>query len=150
MKKFNEFIQKENLDIKKQERKGFTSNIEKDTLKNDNFRKVLYTSGQMQLVLMSLKSGEDIGEETHKDVDQFFRFESGNGKCIINGNEYKVGNGDVLIVPAGSTHNIINTGKTELKLYTIYTPPNHKDGICFGTKSEASLSKEKFDGITTE
>src|SRR5674476_1345946 len=89
--------------------KGFNSNIEKDTLKNENFRKVLYTSKHMQLVLMSLKPGEDIGEETHPSVDQFFRFEAGNGKCIIDGNEYVVGNGDVIIVPAGSKHNVINT-----------------------------------------
>jgi len=140
----------ESFNVKKQEQKGFTSNIENDTLKNDNFRKVLYTSKHMQLVLMSLKPGEDIGKETHANVDQFFRFEAGEGKCIINENEYIVGNGDVLIVPCGSTHNIINTGKSDLKIYTIYTPPNHKDGITFGTKSEASKSKEKFDGITTE
>ena len=140
----------ENFNVKKQEQKGFTSNIENDTLKNDNFRKVLYTSKHMQLVLMSLKPGEDIGKETHANVDQFFRFEAGEGKCIINENEYIVGNGDVLIIPCGSTHNIINTGKSDLKIYTIYTPPNHKDGITFGTKSEASKSKEKFDGITTE
>ena len=82
--------------------KGFNSNIEKDTLKNENFRKVLYTSKHMQLVLMSLKPGEDIGEEIHPSVDQFFRFEAGNGKCIIDGNEYVVGNGDVIVIPAGS------------------------------------------------
>jgi len=140
----------ESFNVKKQEQKGFTSNIENDTLKNDNFRKVLYTSKHMQLVLMSLKPGEDIGKETHTNVDQFFRFEAGNGKCIVNENEYLVNNGDVLIVPCGSTHNIINIGKSDLKIYTIYTPPNHKDGITFGTKSEASNSKEKFDGITTE
>jgi mannose-6-phosphate isomerase-like protein (cupin superfamily) len=140
----------ENFNVKKQEQKGFTSNIENDTLKNSNFRKVLYTSKHMQLVLMSLKPGEDIGKETHTDVDQFFRFEAGNGKCIVNDNEYIVSDGDVLIVPSGSEHNIINTGKKDLKIYTIYTPPHHKDGISFETKLEASKSKEKFNGITTE
>jgi len=131
--------------------KGFNSNIEKDALKNENFRKVLYTSKHLQLVLMSLKPGEDIGEETHPNIDQFFRFESGKGKCIINGNEYKVENGDVIVIPAGSKHNVINTDAIkELKMYTIYGPPNHKDGIINATKKDSEKNDVKFDGKTTE
>ena len=132
-------------------KKGFKSNIEKDTLKNDNFRKVLYTGENLQLVLMQLKPGEEIGSETHPTIDQFFRFEEGEGKCIINDTEYKIGSGDVIIIPAKSKHNIINTSEDEdLKMYTIYTPPNHKDGVVFKTKEEAEESKETFDGETTE
>ena len=131
--------------------KGFYSNIEKDALKNENFRKVLYTSKHLQLVLMSLKPGEDIGEETHPNIDQFFRFEGGKGKCIINGNVYKVENGDVIVVPAGSKHNVINTDDVkELKMYTIYGPPNHKDGIINPTKKDSEKNDVKFDGKTTE
>jgi mannose-6-phosphate isomerase-like protein (cupin superfamily) len=131
--------------------KGFKNNIEKETLENNNFRKVLYTAKYSQLVLMSLKPKEEIGIETHEKNDQFFRFESGQGKCIIDGNEYKVTNGDAIIVPAGAKHNIINISDTEaLKLYTIYSPPNHKDGIIRQTKKEAETIEEKFDGTTTE
>jgi len=131
--------------------KGFNSNIEKDALKNENFRKVLYTSKHMQLLLMSLKPNEDIGEETHPNIDQFFRFEAGNGKCIIDGNEYVVGNGDVIVIPAGSKHNVINTDSIkELKMYTIYGPPNHKDGIINATKKDSEKNDVKFDGKTTE
>jgi len=131
-------------------KRGFSTNIEQDTLSNDNFRKVLYTGKNMQLVLMTLKPGEEIGMESHATIDQFFRFEAGSGQCIINGNKYNVGNGDCVIIPAGSEHNIINTGKVAFQMYTIYTPPNHKDGVVFNTKEEASKSKEKFDGKTTE
>ncbi len=132
-------------------KKGFKSNIEEDTLENENFRKVLYTGHYMQLVLMSLKPEEDIGEEVHETIDQFFRFEGGNGKCIINDTEYDVTDGDCIIVPAGSKHNIINVDKkSELKIYTIYTPPNHKDGIVRVTKKEAEDNPEEFDGKTTE
>lgn len=131
--------------------KGFTTNIEKETLQNKNFRKVLYTSKYSQLVLMSLQPKEEIGMETHKENDQFFRFESGDGKCIIDGNEYMVKDGDAVIVPAGAEHNVINTSETEvLNLYTIYSPPNHKDGIVRATKHEAETNKEEFDGRTTE
>ena len=131
--------------------KGFKSNIEKDTLDNEYFRKVLYTSNHLQLVLMTLKVGEEIGEETHINSDQFFRFESGKGKCIIDGNEYTVENGGVIIVPAGSKHNVINTDATkELKMYTIYADPQHKDGIINATKKDAENNDVKFDGITTE
>ncbi len=131
--------------------KGFTANIEKDTLKNNNFRQVLYTSRYSQLVLMSLQPKEEIGMEVHPDNDQFFRFEKGQGKCLIDNNEYKVGNGVAVVVPAGAKHNIINTsGTKELKLYTIYSPAHHKDGIVRATKAEAESNQAEFDGKTTE
>lgn len=131
--------------------KGYKSNIEKDTLNNKNFRKVLYTAKHLQLVLMSLKPGEDIGEETHPDIDQFFRFEKGKGKCIIDGNEYEVKDGDAIVIPAGARHNIINTDSLdEFKMYTLYGPPNHKDGTLRATKQEAEKQPEKFEGVTTE
>ncbi len=131
--------------------KGFKSNIEKETLGNSNFRKVLYTGKHLQLVLMSLKPGEEIGEEIHTGHDQFFRFESGKGKCIINGNAYDVKDGDVIVVPAGARHNVINTDASkELKMYTIYGPPDHKDGIIHVTKKEADKNDVPFDGKTTE
>src|SRR5665647_1233887 len=131
--------------------KGFKSNIERDSLKNENFRKVIYSGKHLQVVLMSLKPGEEIGLETHPITDQFFRFEGGKGKCIIDGNEYKVENGDAIVVPAGSKHNVINTEKVkELKMYTIYAPPNHQDGIINPTKSDAEINDVEFDGKTTE
>ena len=131
--------------------KGFKSNIEKDTLENTNFRKVLYTSSHFQLVLMTLKPNEEIGEEIHKENDQFFRFESGTGKCIIDGTTYELKDGDAVIVPSGAKHNIINTSATtELKMYTIYAPPHHKDGIVRATKHEAETNEADFDGKTTE
>ena len=130
---------------------GFKTNIEKETLENSNFRKVLYTAKYSQVVLMSLLPKEEIGMETHEKNDQFFRFESGKGKCIIDGNEYEVKGGDAVSVPAGAKHNVINTSdKEDLKLYTIYSPPNHEDGIIRRTKNEAETIKEKFDGRTTE
>ena len=131
--------------------KGFRDNIEKSTTENGNFRKVLYTGKSCQLVLMSLKPKEEIGLETHPDNDQFFRFEEGEGKCIIDGNEYAVGDGVAVIVPAGAKHNIINTsGSKELKMYTIYSPPHHKDGILRKTKKEAEANEADFDGRTSE
>lgn len=131
--------------------KGFNTNIEKDTLENNNFRKVLYTGKHTQLVLMSLKPNEDIGMEIHADNDQFFRFEKGQGKCIIDGNEYALTDGSVIIVPAGAEHNIINTSDVEpLKLYTLYSPAHHKDGIVRATKEEANADGPEFDGVTTE
>jgi mannose-6-phosphate isomerase-like protein (cupin superfamily) len=131
--------------------KGFSANIEKETLNNSNFRKVLYTSAHSQLVLMSLKPNEEIGMEVHADNDQFFRFEKGEGKVIIDGNEHKVGDGVAVIVPSGSQHNVINTSKTEdLKMYTIYSPAHHKDGIVRATKKEAEANEAEFDGLTTE
>lgn len=131
--------------------KGFCINIEKATIENDNFRKVLYTSKHSQLVLMSLKPMEEIDMEVHEDNDQFFRFEKGHGKCIIDGNEYEVGDGFAIVVPAGAQHNIINISKTDdLKLYTIYSPAHHKDKIVRTTKKEAENNEAEFDGVTTE
>jgi mannose-6-phosphate isomerase-like protein (cupin superfamily) len=130
--------------------KGFSQNIEEATLANDNFRKVLYTGPHSQLVLMSLNSGEEIGMEVHNDNDQFFRFETGQGKVIIDGNEYDVTDGSASIVPAGAQHNVINTGSGKLKLYTIYSPAHHKDGIVRATKAEAIADGPEFDGKTTE
>jgi mannose-6-phosphate isomerase-like protein (cupin superfamily) len=131
--------------------KGFCSNIEKDTTGNNNFRKVLYTGAHSQLVLMSLKPKEEIGMEVHPDNDQFFRFDKGEGKVIIDGNEYKVGDGFAVVVPAGAQHNVINTSaKEDLKLYTIYSPAHHKDGVLRATKKEAEENEAEFDGKTTE
>ena len=131
--------------------KGFCSNIEKDTLENENFRKVLYTGKHSQLVLMSLKPNEEIGMEVHSDNDQFFRIEKGQGKVIIDGNEYNIEDGFAIVVPAGAQHNVVNTSATEkLSLYTIYSPAHHKDGIIMPTKAEAEASDEEFDGKTTE
>jgi mannose-6-phosphate isomerase-like protein (cupin superfamily) len=131
--------------------KGYNANIEKDTLENTNFRKVLYTGKNCQLVLMSLKPLEEIGMEVHEENDQFFRFESGAGKAVIDGNEYVLADGSVIIVPAGAEHNIINTSETEdLKLYTIYSPPHHKDGVVRATKTLAEADSPEFDGGMTE
>jgi len=131
--------------------KGYTTNIEKDTLENNNFRKVLYTGKHSQLVLMSLAPKEEIGMEVHEENDQFFRFEKGQGKCVIDGNEYELKDGVAVVVPAGAEHNIINTSTTEeLKIYTIYSPAHHKDGIMRATKVEAEDNEAEFDGVTTE
>lgn len=131
--------------------KGFVISIEKGTRKNANFRRVLYTGKHSQLVLMSLKPEEEIGEETHGDVDQFFRFEEGEGKVVIDGKEHLVKDGDAVIVPAGAKHNVINVSKKQaLKLYTIYSPPEHQDGTLRRTKLEALVKEEHFDGKTTE
>jgi mannose-6-phosphate isomerase-like protein (cupin superfamily) len=131
--------------------KGFSADIEKSTLQNDKFRKVLYTGKHCQLVLMNLKPKEEIGMEVHAENDQFFRFEQGEGKCIIDGNEYALKDGSAIIVPAGARHNIVNTSATKsLKLYTIYAPAHHKDGIVRPTKAEAEANEAEFDGVTTE
>lgn len=131
--------------------KGYNTNIEKDALENKNFRKVLYTSKHSQLVLMSLKPGEEIGMEIHPNNDQFFRFEKGEGECVIDGNSYEIGDGSVIIVPAGAEHNVVNTSKTDdLKLYTIYSPAHHKDGVVMATKIDAEKDSPEFDGKTTE
>ena len=135
---------------KTSKKRGFHVNIEKETVNNDNFRKVLYTATNLQLVLMSLKPNEEIGLETHSDIDQFFRFEQGNGKCIINNIEYTVKDGDSIIIPAGSKHNIINIGDEDLKMYTIYATPHHKDKTIHKTKRDAEKSNEEFDGKTSE
>lgn len=132
-------------------KKGYKDNMEKLTVDNTNFRKVLYTGQQMQLVLMSLKPGEDIGSEVHPENDQFFRFDAGQGKVVINETEYDVTDGDAVIVPRGSQHNVINISETEdLKMYTIYAPAHHKDGIVRETKQEAMDNEADFDGVTTE
>ncbi len=131
--------------------KGFHANIEKLTLENKNYRKVLYTGRHSQLVLMSLKPKEEIGMEIHPDNDQFFRFEKGQGKCIIDGNEYPVKDGSAIVVPAGAKHNIINvSSRSSLRLYTIYSPAHHKDGIVRASKKEAEANEAEFDGNTTE
>jgi mannose-6-phosphate isomerase-like protein (cupin superfamily) len=131
--------------------KGFFGNIEKDTLENKNFRKVLYSGRHSQLVIMSLAPLEEIGMEVHSDNDQFFRFEKGEGKCIIDDNEYALADGAAIVVPAGAQHNIINTsGTQDLKLYTIYSPAHHKDGVVRATKEEAAADSPEFDGVATE
>jgi len=131
--------------------KGYVDIIEKETEENNDFRRVLYTGRHSQLVLMSIKPGEEIGEETHDDVDQFFRFEKGEGKVIIDNVEHPVSDGYGVIIPAGAKHNVINTSKrVNLKLYTIYSPPEHQDGVVRHTKKEAAEREEHFDGRTTE
>lgn len=131
--------------------KGYYGKIEELTLKNTNFRQVLYTGKHSQLVLMCLKPGEEIGMEVHPDNDQFFRFESGQGKVVIDGNEYAVADGDAIVVPAGAQHNVSNaSAAAELKLYTIYSPAHHQDGVVRATKAEAQADSPEFDGKTTE
>lgn len=131
--------------------KGFNVNIEQETLNNTDFRRVLYTGKNSQLVLMALAPGEDIGLEVHAENDQFFRFEAGEGKCLIDGHEYMVQDGSAIVVPAGAEHNIINVSTSEyLKLYTIYSPAHHQDGIVRHTKAEAEANEAEFDGQTTE
>lgn len=128
--------------------KGYFINIEAETKRSQDYRRVLYTANHSQLVLMRLQPEEEIGEETH-GVDQFLRFESGAGKVIIDGNEYAVAGGDAVIVPAGAKHNVINTSAdAPLALYTIYSPPEHKDGTVHKTKADES--EEHFDGVTSE
>jgi mannose-6-phosphate isomerase-like protein (cupin superfamily) len=132
-------------------KKGFEANLEEETKKNTDFRKVLYTGKYSQLVLMCLKPKEDIGEETHDDVDQFFRFEEGVGVVIIDATKHTVKDGSGVIVPSGAKHNIINTSGTKnLKLYTIYSPPEHQDKVVRKTKQEAIARPEEYDGKPTE
>ena len=122
--------------------KGFVTNIEKDTLENNNFRKVLYTSKNGQVVVMSLLPNEEIGMEVHEDNDQFFRIDEGEGKVIIDGEESMISDGFAVVVPAGAMHNVINTSSVNpLKLYTIYMPPHHKDGIIHATKADAEIAE---------
>lgn len=131
--------------------KGTSLNLEDQTIKNAKFRHVLYTGRHSQLVLMSLKPGEDIGLETHPENDQFFRFEAGVGRVLIDDNEYTVSDGVAVIVPSGAQHNIINTSNSkDLKFYTIYSPPHHQDQIIRATKQEAESHEAEFDGKTTE
>lgn len=131
-------------------KRGYKDNIETLTKENTDFRRVLYTAQGMQLVLMSLLPGEEIGLEVHNENDQFFRFEAGEGRVFIDGASYDVGDGDTVIVPRGSEHNVINMGTGDLKLYTIYAGPHHKDGIVRHTKEEALANEEDFEGTTTE
>lgn len=128
-------------------KKGFVTNIEKDTLENDNFRKVLYTSNYSQLVVMSLEPGQDIGEEVH-GLDQFIRIEQGKGKAVLNDVEYELEDDFAVVIPAGVKHNIINESDEKMKLYSIYSPPEHEDGTIHPTKDEAE--EEHFNGKTTE
>lgn len=124
---------------------GYHTNIEEKTLKNDNFRKVLYTGKYSQLVVMSLAPGEEIGNEIHENVDQFFRIEQGEAKVVLNNGqeEFNVGEDEVFIIPAGTWHNVINISDKELKLYTIYSPPNHPEGTVHKTKKEAEEYEKK-------
>ncbi len=133
-------------------KKGFITNIERETLENDNFRKVLYTGEYSQLVVMSLLPGEDIGKEVHEDRDQFIRIESGKGIAFINGIETEIEDDYAIVIPAGAEHNITNTGDTKMKLYTVYSPAEHRDGVIHKTKEIAEAEHEKghFDGTTTE
>ncbi|MBI0583042.1 MAG: cupin domain-containing protein [Methanomassiliicoccus sp.] len=136
------------MNTKKGKKKGFNADIEKDTVENTNFRKVLYTAKYSQLVLMNLRPGEEIGMEAHDDGDQFFRFEEGEGVVYIDGNEYKVTDGSAVVIPSGAMHNVTNTGKKNLKMYTIYSPPEHQDKVV--AKTKADVVEEHFDGKTTE
>jgi mannose-6-phosphate isomerase-like protein (cupin superfamily) len=130
--------------------KGYCDNIEERTVDNEDFRRVLYTGHNLQLVLMTLKPGEEIGEEVHEDRDQFFRFEAGTGAVYIDGVENKVEEDFAVIVPQGARHNVKNTGSEPLRMYTIYGPPEHLDGLVKATKAEAEAAHEEWDGKTTE
>ncbi len=131
--------------------KGYVANIEKDVLANENFRKVLYTGKYSQLVLMTLQPQEEIGEEVHDNVDQFFRIEAGSGLAILDGVEHQIADGSAIVIPAGTKHNIINSSATEkMKLYTIYSPAEHRDQVMHATKAAAVADHEHFDGKTTE
>ncbi len=131
-------------------KKGFVDNIETVTKENTNFRRVLYTAPHSQLVAMTLQPGEEIGMEVHNDNDQFFRLEQGTGKVIIDGVEHEIHDAFAIVIPAGTPHNVVNTGAEPLKLYTIYSPAHHKDGTIHATKADALASQEEFDGILTE
>ncbi|MEK7093245.1 MAG: cupin domain-containing protein [Patescibacteria group bacterium] len=129
--------------------KGYVKNIEQAALENENFRTVLYTAKHSQLVLMCIPAGGDIGEEVHT-LDQFLRVEQGEGKAILDGVEHAVSDGFAIVVPAGARHNIVNTGTTAMKLYTVYSPPNHRDGVVHKTKADAEHDEEHFDGKASE
>lgn len=129
--------------------KGYSINIEKAALENTDFRRVLYTAPHCQLVLMSIRPGEDIGMETHK-LDQFIRVESGQAVVVLDGASNTVSDGDVVVIPQGTQHNVTNTGDTPLKLYSIYSPPEHRDAVIHVTKADAEKDSEHFDGKTTE
>lgn len=131
-------------------KKGFIENIEDRTAGNSDFRRVIYTAQHMQLVLMSLGAGEEIGEEVHADSDQFFRIETGAGEVWMNGVATAIKNGSAIVIPAGVRHNIRNTGPTALKVYTLYAPPHHADGTVHATHADADAAEEHFAGKTTE
>jgi mannose-6-phosphate isomerase-like protein (cupin superfamily) len=131
-------------------KKGFVDDIEKLTEENKDFRRVLYTGKNLQLVLMSIQPGSEIGEEVHDDRDQFFRVEKGEGEVWIDGKKTKVESDDAIIVPAGARHNVVNKGSKPLQLYTLYAPPEHRDGTVHRTKADADAHEEHFDGKTTE
>ncbi|HXK37957.1 MAG TPA: cupin domain-containing protein [Candidatus Paceibacterota bacterium] len=130
--------------------KGYITNIEELTRENEDFRRVLYTSHNGQLVLMALPRGVEIGEEIHEENDQFFRIEEGEGKVIINDEPHAISDGSVVIVPKGAKHNVINTGAGPLKLYSLYMPPHHRDGTVHHTKAAAEDDDEHFDGVISE
>ncbi len=129
--------------------KGYIGNIEKETKENDNFRRVLYTAKNSQLVVMSIQPGDEIGEEIH-DLDQFIRIEDGKGKAVLNDVEEEVEDDYAVIIPAGVKHNVVNTGDKPLKLYSIYSPPEHRDGVIHKTREDAMDDEEHFNGKTTE
>lgn len=131
-------------------KRGYCDNIERLTVANQDFRRVLYTGEHLQLVLMTLQPGEEIGAEVHPDRDQFFRFEKGEGVVDIDGQENRVEDGNGVIVPAGARHNVRNTGAAPLRLYTLYGPPEHIDGLIEATKADAMATHEEWDGKTTE
>ena len=129
---------------------SFVADIEELTEENGDFRRVLYTGKNLQLVLMAIEPGGEIGEEVHNDRDQFFRVEKGKGEVVIDGHRSKIKGDDAIIVPAGACHNILNTGEKPLRLYTLYAPPEHRDGTVHVTRADARASKEHFDSKTTE
>jgi len=129
--------------------KGFVQDIEMLAISNDDFRRVLYTAKHSQLVLMALAPGEEIGAEVHQ-LDQFFRVEEGTGVVVMDGSRMPVKAGFAIVVPMGANHNIINTGTTSLKLYTVYSPPNHRDRVVHHTRADAEADNEHFDGKTSE
>src|SRR5688572_20965753 len=130
--------------------KGYVDDIQTATLRNTDFRRVLYTGSNLQLVLMTLQPGEQIGEEIHDDRDQFFRIEEGSGEVVIDGRRHEVEDDYAVIVPAGARHNVINSGSAPLKLYTLYGPPEHRDSVVHRTRGDAVTDHEHFDGTTTE
>lgn len=130
--------------------KGFIGNIEERTAANRDFRRVIYTGSHVQLVLMTLPPGKDVGEEVHEDNDQFFRVEQGKGEVVIDGKKTKIESGTAIVVPAGARHNITNSGAEPLTMYTLYGPPHHADGTVHHTKEDAARSTEHFAGVTSE
>jgi mannose-6-phosphate isomerase-like protein (cupin superfamily) len=135
--------------VKGEDMKGFVQDIESLAVRNDDFRRVLYTAKHCQLVLMALKPGEEIGAEVHT-LDQFFRVEEGTGEAVLDGQRTAVRPGFAILVPAGARHNIVNTGSAPLKLYTLYAPPNHRDRVVHHTRADAEQDDEHFDGRTSE